>query len=88
MSDSGFAVKVIYNAGKTYAIRMGGRKYNFKQFKPTDVTDRSVAQKFDRMPGFSVKQIAGELWPEDEAPVSAPVKKKLLPKKRKKKSDK
>lgn len=83
---SGFAAKVTYNAGQTYAIRMGGRKYNFRKFKAQDVTDRLVAQKFDRMPGFTVKPIVGEVWPEDEAPVSAPVKKKLLPKKRKKKS--
>lgn len=85
MSD-GFMAKVTYNAGQTYAIRMGGRKYNFKKFKAQDVTDRSVAQKFDRMPGFSVKPVVGEVWPEDEVTAPASVKKKLLPKKRKKKS--
>lgn len=81
MSD--FQADVIYDAGKTYTIRFGGKKYNFKQNKPTSVTDRACAQKFDKMPGFSVQVTAGELY--DETPAKAvPAKKKLVPKKKKK----
>ncbi len=85
MSDSTFQARVTYDAGKSFARRFGGRKYNFKQFKPQMVTDRDFAKLLYATPGFSVAVIAGSL--DDDAPAAAaPVKKKLLPKKRKKKS--
>lgn len=83
MSD--FQANVIYDTGKTFSQRFGGRKYNFRQHVPEAITDREYAQKLNAMPGFSVQVTAGELYPEEDKPKRGrPPKKKLVPKKKKK----
>jgi hypothetical protein len=85
MSD--FQANVIYDVGKSFSRRFGGRKYTFRQHTPEPITDREFAQVLDRTPGFAVQVTAGELYPEEDAPKKRgrPAKKKLVPKKKRKK---